>query len=201
MSKRFKIGDKVRLCASPEKIGIIKNKIINRTSEKYVDVKYIVKFGQFLEDWKECKKSELLKINKDEYNFDKTVVFSHLYGLPDDRSLILVGVLEQLSDEPHMKLYMSKDGQMLSNFELFNKSVKYKRLSIGHAICNPEDKFEFGVGEKIAKSRAKSRPLSVLVSDFRGEFNDKTVNAIMDAKSEFIKENVDKFINDKVRFS
>jgi hypothetical protein len=72
-------------------------------------------------------------------------------------------------------------------------SVVKRCLSIGIAICNPNDDFNEELGKKIALSKAENN-IPVLVSTEIGVMNKILVNAYMQQEMAFIKKNPGKFI-------
>ena len=70
-----------------------------------------------------------------------------------------------------------------------------KELRIGYSICNPSDEYDDDIAIRIAKHRAKKSPFCHLMSPFNGEFNDDTINALLETKGYYILENLDNFIN------
>ena len=72
-------------------------------------------------------------------------------------------------------------------------SVVKRCLSIGIAICNPNDDFNEELGKKIALSKAENN-IPVLVSTEIGVMNKILVNAYLKQEMEFLKKNPGKFI-------
>ena len=69
-------------------------------------------------------------------------------------------------------------------------------LRIGYAVYSHEDEYNEAHGIRIARKRSRTRPFCLMCSDFNGEFNNAaTVEAIMNVKTDYIKNNFDKFIN------
>ena len=68
-------------------------------------------------------------------------------------------------------------------------------MRIGYAIYNPDDEYDNTVGVRIATHRAKKSPFCHLISDFSGEFNTETVDALLRVKADYIVRNIDKFIH------
>lgn len=170
MSKRFKVGNRVRVIASDE-IGSIMGREVIPTDEKRVRVEYIVKTGNGFDKWKAYTRKELEPLPKKEGG-------GHEYI-----KKYLIGKRRWLT--------------MYAKVETYSASVigiKSRTLSIGYSICNPEDEYYEKLGVRIAKRRSSSRPFCIMSSSFTGEFNADTVDAIMNVKAAYIKDNVGKFV-------
>lgn len=68
-----------------------------------------------------------------------------------------------------------------------------KGLSLGISICNPEDEFNEELGVLKAVGRAK-KSIPVIYTSKSGLINTKTVRALLEQESEFLKNNPEKFI-------
>ena len=65
---------------------------------------------------------------------------------------------------------------------------------MGVSIYNPVDEYNEQIGIKLAKHRAFKSPFCCLKARFSGEFNNETVEALMDVKAKYIVKNLKKFI-------
>lgn len=178
MSKNFKVNDKVRIKATGE-IGVVKGRDVisidaNKDFNKMVDVQYIVKISDGIDNWKAYTKKDLEKIHN--YELPTKHEYIHTYDVVDGYKIILYSYVENYVpfDFPH------------SNG---------KELSIGYSIYNPNDEFNEKIGVRIARSRSKKKPFCRMFSCFGGEFNKDTVEAIMNVKADYIKNNFSKFIS------
>lgn len=54
-----------------------------------------------------------------------------------------------------------------------------KKLSLGFAICNPEDKWNEELGKRIALGKAIKRPARVMYASHAGMINTEVVNALI----------------------
>lgn len=60
-----------------------------------------------------------------------------------------------------------------------------KKLSLGFAICNPEDKWNEELGKKIALGKAMKRPARVMYTSHAGMINTDVVNALINQEMKF----------------
>lgn len=195
MSRNFQIGTKVRVKKSGE-IGIVKGReqIVDEKTN-HVTIEYVVKFGEGMNNWKSYSRRELenVIINEEE-TFNPTypqIITTHYTN--NKRTIVMVGVVDKVKFD----IYNKVEGE---NIEVFVKEpFKGKCLTIGYAILHPEDEFDVLVGEQIALKRAAEHPISRLFSSFNGEFNADMVEDILRNKSEFIFDNINKFI-DKTKY-
>lgn len=181
MSK-LKINQKV-VVKSTGNVGVIKSREIKNLDNGRVEIEYVVKEGEGFNNWNVYKKHELERYESDAIGEkDKTIVkFVHA---PNKYIVTLVAVTK-----------ITRAWRYDENLEVHRQ--KGKELSIGYAIYNPNDEYDSKKGIKLAKHRAKTAPFCHMESDFSGEFNSETVNALLDVKAEYILNNIDKFINRK----
>ena len=171
MAKKFKVDDRVRVIATGE-IGTVKGRdVIPVEGSKRVKIEYIVKVGNGFDNWKSYSKKELEAVRT---------------------------VNEEL--RVYTKVYDVVDGYKITMYAKVDNyrtpwDIKERSLSIGYSIYSPADVYDENRGIKIARRRSKSAPFCLMYSEFSGEFNALTVNAIMDVKADYIKNNFDKFIN------
>lgn len=64
-----------------------------------------------------------------------------------------------------------------------------KKLSLGFAICNPEDKWDEELGKKIALGKAMKRPSRVLYASHAGMINTEVVNALINQEMKYVEKN------------
>lgn len=173
MAKKFKVNERVRVIATGE-IGIVKGRdILPVEGSKRVNIEYLVKVGNGFSNWKAFSKKELEPVRKEE---EEARVYTKVYDVVDGYKITL-----------YSKVYNHKDW--------FNDiSFRYRELRIGYSIYNPDDEYNEQIGVKIARKRSRLSPFCRLTSDFNGEFNKETVEAIMDVKATYIKNHFDKFI-------
>lgn len=60
-----------------------------------------------------------------------------------------------------------------------------KKLSLGFAICNPEDKWDEELGKRIALGKAMKRPARVMYTSHAGMINTEVVNALINQEMKF----------------
>lgn len=176
MSK-FKVNDKVQVIATNE-VGVIKgHETTPIEGTKKVKIEYIVKVGNGFDKWKVYQRHELKKVinHKDELR-----VYTKIYDIIDGYKLTMYAKVNNT--------FFLND-----NFE----TRKGRKLNIGYSIYNPSDVYDEKIGISLAKRRSRTSPFCHMESKFSGEFNKETIEAIMDVKSVYIKNNIDKFINKK----
>lgn len=78
---------------------------------------------------------------------------------------------------------------------MFNTLLKFWILDI-----HPNDEFNEKIGVRIARSRYRKKPFCRMFSCFGGEFSKDTVEAIMNVKADYIKNNFSKFISKERTF-
>ena len=169
---KFKIGEKV-LVKGTNDVGVIKAREVSKVdgANKRVKVEYIVRLGDGFNNWKAFDRKEI-------EHYPQNV----------------------LKDTEYVKVYDVVDGYKIT---LFAKVIRHNEmfypsaieLYIGYSIYSPKDEYSEEQGIKIARHRSRTSPFCQMESSFGGEFNALTVNNIMDAKADYIKNNFDKFIN------
>lgn len=173
MSK-FKVKQRV-VAKENGKVGVIRAREVNHVG-KHTEIKYLVDFGDGIENWKVLKRSDLERC------------------------------AEKSQPSPyHVRVYEVGDGKLLTLAALVEKEYNYsigengvvkttgKTLSIGFSIYNGVDKFNENIGRKIAIHRCKKNPFTTMMSPFSGEFNMETVESIMSVKAKYIIDNIDNF--------
>lgn len=181
MSK-FRVNEKVVSVESGE-TGIVRVRDVQHEGNKTV-VKYMVDFGGGLEKWKIMDKSELKKVQPIANN-NPFYCFEYVYNHDNNQRLIMVA-----SVEPKSYLVENPNpDDLMNNFYL----RKGRKLTIGFSIYNGKDDYDKNIGVKYAKHRMKSHPFCSMESAFSGEFQPKTVHAIIDAKADYIMEHWNEF--------
>lgn len=191
MSK-FNVNDEVIVVATGEK-GVVKAKEVttaNDGNKKHITIQYMVKVGEGFSNWKVFYRRELQKAAKKEESTESKYAIK-VYEAPNGYKVTLVALADTYKYFECDEVYNEAE----RHWEQITLPCKGKRLNIGYSICNPNDEYSANVGVKIAKKRLHSRPFAHMVSKFSGEFNKETVIAIMDAKANYIINNIDKFIN------
>ena len=179
MSK-FKANDKVIVKATG-KIGVIKSCDMIDIGDGRVKVEYIVKTGNGFENWHTYSKKELEKIVPAHVNKPNPTL---VVNAPNGYKVTLVALV--INDKV-IKPYR-KNGVYDPHWH------KVKYLRIGYAIYNPDDEYDHDFGVRVATKRAKKNAFCHLFSDFSGEFNTETVDALLRVKADYIVRNIDKFI-------
>ena len=181
MSK-FKVNEKVVSVESGES-GIVRVRDIQHEGKKTI-VKYMVDFGGGIEKWKIMDKSELKKVHPIDNN-NPFYCFEYVYNHDNNQRLIVVA-----SVEPKSFLVENPNSDDWSNNFYIRKG---RKLTIGFSIYNGKDDYDKNIGVKYAKHRMKKHPFCSMESGFSGEFQPKTVRAIIDAKADYIMEHWDEF--------
>ena len=60
-----------------------------------------------------------------------------------------------------------------------------KKLSLGFAICNPEDKWDEELGKRIALGKAIKRPTRIMYASHAGMINTEVVNALINQEMKY----------------
>lgn len=180
MSK-LKTNDKVIVKATG-KVGFIKGRDTIDLGDGRVKVEYIVKTGDGFDNWNTYSKNELEKVlpNHKSKAYPQLVV-----DAPNGYKVTLVALV---TNERVLKDAYDEDGYYTPYWR------KGKDLRIGYAIYNPNDEFDHAFGIRVATHRAKKSPFCHLVSDFNGEFNAETIDALLRVKADYIVRNIEKFI-------
>ena len=64
-----------------------------------------------------------------------------------------------------------------------------KRVSLGFAVCSPEDEYNEELGKTIALGKAEKRPVGVMYATKTGMINTSLVDALLDQEVEYFKNN------------
>jgi hypothetical protein len=170
---KFKVNQKV-IRKSDGNVGTVKAREVI-SENKRTDVKYLVDFGDGLENWKVMRRGEL----KNYYVGTKPsryVIKSYEVG--DGRIVTLAALVETFKNDM-----------------VFDNPFKTKVLSIGYTIYNGTDEYNERIGHRFAIHRCKQAPFTMMFSPFGGDFNADTVDAIMKAKADYIIRNIEKFVS------
>lgn len=167
---KFKVGDKVIVNGGEQ--GIVKGREMTKVDgdDKRIKITYIVRTVDANGDakWASYDKKELSPYPQ---NVKQSEEYVKVYDVVDGYKITLYGNVRRI------------------------KYWNNNKLSIGYSIYSPKDEFNEKQGVKIARHRSRTSPFCQMYSEFNGEFNSLTVNNIMDAKADYIKNNFDKFIN------
>lgn len=185
MSKKFKIDEHVRVKATGE-IGVVKGReIVPVGTDKKIRVEYVVKTDEGFDNWKVYAKNDLEKIHE---KTEEARVYTKIYDVVDGYKIMMYSKVDNF-----------KYGDVLAGLSEYvdeeDLPVRTGRLlTMGYAIYNPSDEYNPEFGFRIARKRARTSPFCSMTSLFNGEFNGATVNALMDVKADYIKNNFDRFI-------
>lgn len=168
MSRKLKVGESVRVNETGE-YGVIKGREIVPTEGKRIEIQYIVKTGEGINKWKAYSKNELSPIVKTNTEVYPKIYTNMFVDDKTDRELMLVAIVGK-------------------NY------VDHKVLSMGYALRHPHDESNTKMALKIAKHRAIERPICILESYYKGEFNEDTVNSLMSAKARYIFTHLENFV-------
>lgn len=180
MSK-LKINDKVIVKESGV-AGVVKGRDVIDIGDGKVRVEYIVKTGDGFEYWGSFKKNELEKVLP--VKTEKAIP-SLVLDAADGFKVTLVAVVR---NETVWADSFDEDGYYRPY------ARKGKDLTIGYAIYNPNDTYDPDMGIRIAKHRARVSPFCHLTSDFNGEFNKETIDALLNVKGSYIVKNIKEFV-------
>lgn len=180
MSK-IRINDKV-IVKENGKIGIVKGREITDLDNGKMLIEYVVKIGEGFQNWKSYSRKELKKVVPQSNKKPMQILVTELDKGYTITMVAIVG-----------------NGQWketkIENDELVIYMHPTKDLSIGYSICSPHDEYDSEIGIRIAKHRAKKSPFCKLNSNFSGEFNKETIDALLKVKTEYIANNIERFIN------
>lgn len=188
---KFNVNDEVIVTATGEK-GIVMAKETTAATDgnkKHVTIQYMVKVGEGFSNWKVFYRRELQKVTK-ESNDVKNPYIVKVYDAPNGFKVTLVALAEKFDFYiPEYAVYDEDD------FSYEDVHHKGKKLNIGYSIYNPSDVYDEKLGISVAKKRLYESPFAHMSSEFSGEFNTETIDAIMDVKAKYLINNLEKFIN------
>lgn len=181
---KFKVNDVVVVKETGEK-GVVKcREAVLDKDAKRTKVTYLVKLGDGFDNYKVFTRNELTKVNPVEKS---TVRYAtKVYDAPNGYKVTLVSIVDV---DRHYEFDYPEDAD-----EVIEREVKTKHFNLGVSFYNPSDEFDEKVGYKIARHRAINSPFCSLSARFLGEFNDATVEALMDVKAKYIIDNIEHFV-------
>jgi hypothetical protein len=188
MSK-FRVNERV-VSAEDGKIGVIKAREVTNEG-KNTTVKYMVSFGGGMESWKILTKNQINKIPKQ----NKSVYYTKVVKLSDGK--ILTFVARTFKFKYSNEVSVPTESIYEDEWEDAEESVTMnvvkggKILVIGFSIWNGTDEYDEKIGYKYAKARCVKKPYVSMMSSFGGEFNQLTIDKIIEAKAEYIEEHID----------
>ena len=158
---------------SDGKSGIIRAREI-KSVENYTDVKYLVDFGDGIDNWQVLEKKDIM-----------SPFMIKEYGVGDGKIITIAARVNNVKTEANAYSDVFD--------EYYSYTTKGKILNIGFSIYNGSDDYNPEIGRKYAIHRCKTNPFTTMGSGFSGEFNNETVEAIMDVKAKYIIKNMDRF--------
>lgn len=171
---KFKTDERVFI-PSENKYGVIRiHDVYHDRENLHTESNYYVLLEGENREYRWYKREDLKKVPKKQV--EKTPYYVKFYQASQGRSVTLVAKVSYNNDW---------------NGPFYGLNC----LTIGASFYNGVDEPDANLAVKIAKNRIKTRPFCKMASDFGGEFNEKTVNAIMDAKGEYLVENIAKFVS------
>lgn len=134
-------------------------------------------------------------------NENETVYYKQ-FQIKDDigvyHKCILAGVLitdNYIDSQETISIKQVKD-KTIETITTWNEKIYHKDFYLGLSITNPTDKYDFGIGSKIARGRAlkKSKSLGEISSDSRSMLGPEMIDTIMQQQMRFIEQNKDRFL-------
>lgn len=191
---RYKVGEKVFIHTKSAYGVIIDRNVVyfEMDGRPFIEINYLVKpdGAKNFNDYVFCSRKDIQKEQSE--------------ALPDQREnwiAVELGdgfsaiVYSYVSDGPR---FISSSGTMIGGAKYgsccLDTSVK-KILKISYAICSKDDAYDVKEGLKICRSRVEKNPMCVMFSEFEGDFDTKTVDAIIHTKAEYIKSHRNRFVN------
>lgn len=182
MSK-FRVNDSVRSDKFGQ--GVVKAREVNHVNGR-TDVKYLVDFGGGIENWKVVTRSDVRKVVKEESKPNFKV---KTYKIDGDKKVLTLA--SHVTSTKYFPIY-DEFGDVYDFMQTNGKTLK-----IGFSLYNGSDDYDEKIGRKYAIHRCKNNPFATMFSSFYGEFNEETVDAVMDAKAKYIIKNIDNFYRPK----
>ena len=192
---RFKVGDKVFIHAKSAYGVIIDRNVVysEKDGRPFIEINYLVKpeGAQNFNDYVFCGRKDIQKEGQTEAVPDPRENWTTV-ELGDGFKAI---IYSYVSDGPR---FISSSATSI-NGETYKSccmdtSVK-KILKISYAICSKDDSYRIKEGLKICRSRIEKNPMCVMFSEFDGDFDAKTVDAIIHAKADYIRSHRNRFVN------
>lgn len=189
---RFKVGETVELANTDGKIGVIIDRIIktgtNGDNKPWCVIKYLVKpnDAQDFDDYLSCTRKDLKKYV---YPTKPEETYYDVTELDDGYKLLLYASIDETDYE-----YVAAEINDVSYASINKKFTR--KLLIGWSVCASEDipNWSLKRGIKIARHRAFTKPLCVMETPHRHEFDSETIKAILTAKAQWFKENQERFL-------
>lgn len=180
---KFNVNENVIVNATGQKGVVMCRETVRIPDTNRTKVSYLVKLGDGFENYKEFTRKELSRVpvvTVPNYK-EKTKIIE----LPSGIVITIVTQVEKV-----IKDWWFDE---LTDTEHYEREKTFK---MGIAIYNPTDEYPYDkeVGIKIARHRIETAPFCSLKARFLGEFNDYTVDALIEAKARYIVENIDSFI-------
>lgn len=181
MSK-IKVGDNVLVRETGEE-GVVKGRDITVNDDGTFKIEFIVKKDNGFANWQSYDRKELKRNNKRKPLKPKKLPIYATRTTEDGYKIVVIGLLQESNTDYYYDLGICYFG--------------YYALSIGYAICNPNDDFDLKTGIAIAKHRAKKTPFAKYVAGWRKDFTKETIDAIVNVKANYIAAHIEDFINQR----
>lgn len=190
MSKRFEIGEKVKILSAGTTGRIMDFNCIRSQSSKRCTNEFIVKpdGATRLSQWMTCTRRDLQRLNtvkEEKSKWSVNVIFEH----EGNECTMTVAALLRRKDN-YRGTYINGDCVAYT----YNPNPPYELL-FGWSICAPGDEFDEIKGAKIALHRAKEHPFSRMESMNPRDFSEETVLAILKTKAQYLLTKTDKLVN------
>ena len=104
----------------------------------------------------------------------------------NQRKYIVAAVSEITADENGTPSMVISQGIKADKIII---SDAVKKLSLGFAICSPEDKWNENLGRDIALGKAIKRPARILWASHTGMINTDVVNALLNQEMKYFENN------------
>ena len=192
---RYKVGDKVFIHAKSAYGVIIDRNVVysEKDGRPFIEINYLVKpdGAKNFNDYVFCGRKDIQKEGQTEAVPDPRENWTTV-ELGDGFKAI---IYSYVSDGPRFtsSSATSINGETYRSC-CMDTSVK-KILKISYAICSKDDSYRIKEGLKICRSRIEKNPMCVMFSEFDGDFDAKTVDAIIHAKAEYIRSHRNRFVN------
>ena len=104
----------------------------------------------------------------------------------NQRQYIVAAVSEHTKNADGVHSMVIEEGK---NPDELIYSDAVKRLTLGFAICSPEDKWNEELGKTIALGKATKRPARIMWVSHAGMINNDVVNALIEQEMKFFENN------------
>lgn len=178
MSK-IKVGDNVLVKETGEE-GVVKGRDVTVNEDGTFNIEFIVKKGNGFSNWGSYKRKELKRNNQRPPQPTKKVPINTTRTV-DGYKVVVVGNITEEDVSYYEPLGLC--------------DFCYYVLSVGYAICNPEDEFNLKTGIGIANYRSKKHPFARYVAGRRRDFTKETIEAIINVKADYIASHIEQFTN------